>query len=67
MLTEHHYEVHRNTPYDTWHIKEKWGGVVRSPFTTAEEAIEREELIADVHGFLETLYLDNADTYKDEG
>ena len=51
-VEERHYKVLKNEPYGTWRIEELWdSGTIRSPFITAEEAIEREELIAEVHGF----------------
>ena len=58
---EHHYRVVENKPYGTWAIEELWeDGVVRSPFNLAGDAIEQERVIAEHYGFLETLYLDNA-------
>lgn len=61
--TDHYYFVLKNEPYDTWRIEEFWPlGKFRSPFSTAKEAIERERLIAEGGGFLDTLYLANADS-----
>jgi len=60
-MKDHHYRVVENKPYRSWAIVELWdGGVVRSPFGLAGEAIERERVIAEDLGFLDTLYLDNA-------
>ena len=59
---EHHYRVEENKPYGTWAVIELWeGGLVRSPFHGPDEAIERERIIAESRGFLDTLYLDNAE------
>ncbi len=60
-MTEHHYKVTENKPYGTWAIEELWeGGVVRSPFSCPGAAIEQERVIAQNSGYLDTLYLDNA-------
>jgi hypothetical protein len=43
-----HFWVEKNVPYETWAIVEAFpGGTVRSPFDTKEEAIERENDIAE--------------------
>jgi len=63
------YRVEQNKPYSTWAIVELFpGGTVRSPFTTREEAIKREEEIGEYYGWklmrveltpAETALLDN--------
>ena len=59
--TDHHYFVLKNEPYDTWRIEEFWPmGKVRSPFANIGEAVARERVIAEEGGFLNTLYLANA-------
>ena len=43
-----YFWVEKNLPYTTWAIVEAWlGGTVRSPFKTKEEAVKREEEIAE--------------------
>lgn len=47
-----HFWVEKNVPYETWAIIEAFpGGAVRSPFDTKEEAIERENDIAEYYGW----------------
>jgi uncharacterized membrane protein (UPF0127 family) len=46
------YRVEENKPYGTWVIVELFpGGTVRSPFSTKEEAIKREEEIGEYYGW----------------
>ncbi len=47
-----HYWVEQNLPYHTWAIRELWsGGLVRSPFSSKIEAMEREDEIARAYGW----------------
>jgi len=46
------YRVEENKPYGTWAIVELFpSGMVRSPFSTREEAIKREEEIGEYYGW----------------
>ncbi len=51
--------VTENKGFSTWRIEELWpGGTIRSPFGSADQAVAREQDIAEAYGFEVTIVLE---------